>query len=178
MKKKILFIIWSFTYGGGAEKILANIVNNINHEKYDIEILEYLHSDIGFEQVDEKVKLLKPILDSTDKSIFNRIKTSLISRIFIRYCPRLVRKFYLNKVYDVEISFNYLIPTFLLNRKSSKLISWVHGSIEDLEDNLDLQRMQKKHFDQVDQIVTISEQTEQSVVKLYPEFISKVKESY
>ena len=30
MKKKILFIIWSFTYGGGAEKILANIVNNMN----------------------------------------------------------------------------------------------------------------------------------------------------
>ena len=50
-KKRILFIIWSFTYGGGAEKILANIVNNLNRDKYDIEILEFLHSNIGKEEV-------------------------------------------------------------------------------------------------------------------------------
>ena len=44
-KKKVLFIIWSFSYGGGAEKILANIVNNLDYEKYDIDVLEYLHAD-------------------------------------------------------------------------------------------------------------------------------------
>ena len=37
-KKKVLFIIWSFSYGGGAEKILANIVNNLDYEKYDIDV--------------------------------------------------------------------------------------------------------------------------------------------
>ena len=38
-KKKILFIIWSFTYGGGAERVLANIVNNLDKNRYDIDIL-------------------------------------------------------------------------------------------------------------------------------------------
>ena len=38
-KKKILFIIWSFTYGGGAEKILANLVNKLDSNKYDIDII-------------------------------------------------------------------------------------------------------------------------------------------
>ena len=33
--KKVLFIIWSFTYGGGAERILANIVNNLDHAIYN-----------------------------------------------------------------------------------------------------------------------------------------------
>ena len=51
IKQRVLFIIWSFTYGGGAEKILANIVNNLNREQYDIEVLEYYHSDIGKEEL-------------------------------------------------------------------------------------------------------------------------------
>ena len=56
-KKKVLFIIWSFSYGGGAEKILANIVNNLDYEKYDIDVLEYLHAD-KMEPVNGNIKIL------------------------------------------------------------------------------------------------------------------------
>ena len=38
-KKKVLFYLWSFSLGGGAEKILATIVNNLDPDKYDIDIL-------------------------------------------------------------------------------------------------------------------------------------------
>ena len=41
MKKKVLFIIWSYSYGGGAERVLTNIVNNLDPSKYEIDILEY-----------------------------------------------------------------------------------------------------------------------------------------
>ena len=37
-KKKILFFMWSFSLGGGAEKILSTIVSNLDPEKYDIDI--------------------------------------------------------------------------------------------------------------------------------------------
>ena len=80
-KKRILFIIWSFTYGGGAEKILANIVNNLNRDKYDIEILEFLHSNIGKEEVKDYVKILPPIIDVTDKSIIARIKNKVFNKL-------------------------------------------------------------------------------------------------
>ena len=37
MKKRLLFIIWSFSYGGGAEKQLATLVNGLDSNKYDID---------------------------------------------------------------------------------------------------------------------------------------------
>ena len=48
-KKKILFFMWSFSLGGGAEKILSTIVSNLDPEKYDIDILEMEHFDKGYE---------------------------------------------------------------------------------------------------------------------------------
>ena len=79
IKQRVLFIIWSFTYGGGAEKILANIVNNLNREQYDIEVLEYYHSDIGKEELKENIRILPPIIDSTDKRIISRIRNKIIT---------------------------------------------------------------------------------------------------
>ena len=32
-KKKILFFMWSFSLGGGAEKILSTIVSNLDLDK-------------------------------------------------------------------------------------------------------------------------------------------------
>lgn len=178
MKKNVLFIIWSFTYGGGAEKILANIVNNLDSKKYNIEILEYCHSDIGSEKVNQNIIVHKPIIDETKKGIYYRIKNNIIIPGLNKYVPSLTRKLFLNKTYDIEISFNYLIPTFLLNRKSKKLISWMHGSIEDLNDSPKLKKKQKKYLDRVDKIIPISENTEKSILHLYPEYVGKIMRIY
>ena len=104
-KKRILFIIWSLSYGGGAEKILANIVNNFDYEKYDIEILEYLHAD-KMEEIHPEVKIHSPIIDMTQKNPFLKLWYICIDRLLIKIFPGMVRKLYLNKSYDVEISFN------------------------------------------------------------------------
>ena len=56
-KKKILFFMWSFSLGGGAEKILSTIVSNLDPEKYDIDIHEIEHFDKGYESVPENVKI-------------------------------------------------------------------------------------------------------------------------
>ncbi len=55
MKKKILFIIWSFSYGGGAEALLTMIVNHLDPQKYEIGILEYYHAEIGRASCRERV---------------------------------------------------------------------------------------------------------------------------
>ena len=59
-KKKILVYLWSFSLGGGAEKILSTIVNHLDLEKYDVDILEIEHFDKGYEPVPEGVRILKP----------------------------------------------------------------------------------------------------------------------
>ena len=177
-KKKVLFIIWSFTYGGGAERILANIVNNLDADKYDIEVLEYLHSDRHQESINSNVKLLKPIIDETQNDILSKLKKRIINEYAIMHCPGVVRRLFLNRVYDVEISFNYMIPTFLLDRRSSLLVSWIHSSIEDLKDNSRNRIYQKKYLEKVDNIIAISKKTTQSIISVFPEYRKKIIEIY
>ena len=168
-KKKILFIIWSFTYGGGAEKILANLVNRMNFDKYEIDIIEYWHSDINIEKVDKRVNILKPIVDSTKASKIQMY----ITKILLEHFPSILRKKFLgNKKYDYEISFNSMIPTFLL-KKDCKTISWVHGDIYNLKKNKHNWNLQNNSFKNVNRIVAISQNTYNSIITVFPHYKDK-----
>ena len=166
-KKKLLFIIWSFTYGGGAERVLATLVNNLPKE-YDIDILEYWNANIYNKKINSNVHLLKPVVDSTKDSKFKKI----IKMVILYTFPSILRKKYIKDNYDVEISYNYLLPTFLL-RKSGKTISWIHGDIYDLKTRWFNRFKQRHAFKNVDRIVSISKNTYESVVDMYPEYKDK-----
>ena len=60
-KKRVLFIIWSYSYGGGAETLLTMIVNHLDQKKYDISIIEYEHGDHKIQQVNKKIKVLPAV---------------------------------------------------------------------------------------------------------------------
>ena len=168
-KKKLLFIIWSFSYGGGAEKILANIVNNLDLSKYKIDIIEYWNANIKQERVNDGITVLPPIINAQSDSKIKKFLYKIILETF----PNILRKKYIEKKYDVEISFNYLIPTFLLSKKS-KTISWIHGDIYDLYKNKKNYLLQKKSFRYVDKIVAISNNTYNSLNDVYPEYSDKL----
>lgn len=172
MKKNILFVIWSFSHGGGAEKILSNIVNNLDKDKYNIDILEYYYIGIKKEDIPSHVNLLPPITNVTNKSILNRIKNYLYSKII--FCnPKFIRRIHLNKKYDVEIAFNYMIPTYLLDY-DSKTIGWVHGALDDMKFNKKTRKIQNKTFNKIDRIVAISNKTYESIIETFPEYKNKV----
>lgn len=167
-KINLLFIIWSFTYGGGAERVLSTLVNSLDKDKYNIDILEYWHSNINNEHVNNNVKLLNPVVDS--------IKENRISKVFkmmlLYIKPSILRKKYIRKNYDVEISYNYLIPTFLI-KKTGKTIAWIHGDVYDLLDNKLKYYFQKKALKNVNYIVAISKKTFNSIIEVYPEYKDK-----
>lgn len=167
-KTKLLFIIWSFTYGGGAEKVLANFVNKLDKEKYEIDILEYWHSNNKVEKIDERINVLTPIIDESHD---NKIK-KYITYLLLLFFTYILRKKFIKKEYDYEIAWNYMIPTFLLSKKK-KTISWNHGSISDLKSNSFNRFMQQKQYKKVDKIVAISNNTYQSIIEVYPEFKDK-----
>ena len=168
-KKKLLFIIWSFSYGGGAEKILANIVNNLDSSKYKIDIIEYWNANIKQEHVNDGITVLPPIINAQKDSKIKKFLYKIILETF----PNILRKKYIEKNYDVEISFNYMIPTFLLSKKS-KTISWIHGDVYDLKENKKDYLLQKKSFRYVDKIVAISNNTYNSLNDVYPEYSDKL----
>ncbi len=170
--KKILFIIWSYTYGGGAEALLTSIVNHLNPEKYDISIIEYEHAEIKVEPVNDNIHVL-PYIQAVDMP-------EKYSKTYQLYnMPEVLIDAYIKKDYDLYVSFNYLIPTFLLPR-GTKNIAWIHSDVYDLaeENMLRERKRQEAAFYNVEKIVAISDKTEQSLKDLFPSHADKVVKIY
>lgn len=173
-KKKILFFMWSFSLGGGAEKILSTIVSNLDPEKYDIDILEMEHFDKGYEFVPKHVRILKSFQDYRQA----RWLRALLWRIRI-YFPRLTRRLLVKDDYDVEVSFTIMNPPLLFSkRKEVKKISWIHGSIEEFLKDSSKRESHRRQLDVADTIVGISKKTSHSIKEIYPDYASKLRTVY
>lgn len=175
-KKKILFFLWSFSLGGGAEKILSTIVSNLDLEKYQIDILEMEHFDKGYEAVPEGVHILKPY----KKKSYGRFIDSILWRLRI-YFPTLVRNWLVKDDYDIEVSFTIMNPAFPFSkRKEVKKIAWIHGSIEAFLKE-EQAHYRNNHFEQLshaDKIIAISKKTRKSIETVYPMFSDKIQTIY
>lgn len=120
MKKKILFLMETLT-GGGAEKVLVDLLNNIDYDKYDVELIVFYNQGIYFDQINKNVKV-KTLIKNTYiargvTKYLKKIPGWLMSRIFIR------------DKYDVEIAFMEGVCTKIIGgveKRSSKRIAWVH----------------------------------------------------
>ena len=175
-KKKVLFFMWSFSLGGGAEKILSTIVSNLDLSRYQIDILEMEHFDKGYESVPEGVRILKPY----KKKSHGRIIDALLWRFRI-YFPTLVRNWLVKDEYDIEVSFTIMNPAFPFSkRKEVKKIAWIHGSIEAFLKE-EQAHYRNNHFEQLnhaDKIVAISKKTRESIETVYPMFQNKIQTIY
>lgn len=173
-KQKVLFFLWSFSLGGGAEKILSTIVNNLDNEKYDIDILEIEHFDKGYENVRNDINILK--------SWQNYKQSKLVRAILWRirkYFPNLVRKIMIKDKYDIEVSFTIMNPAFPFSkRKEVKKISWIHGSIENFLQEKSKKENHKLTLNEADNIIAVSEKTKDSIISVYPEYKDKVMTIY
>ena len=169
-KKKILFFMWSFSLGGGAEKILSTIVSNLDPKKYDIDILEIEHFDKGYEPVPDNVRILKALQDYRQP----RWLRALLWRLRI-YFPRLTRRLLVKEQYDVEVSFTIMNPPLLFSKREEvKKISWIHGSIEEFLTDSSKRESHKHQLDAADTIVGISKKTSNSIKEVYPEYSKKL----
>lgn len=165
-KKKILFITWSFSMGGGAEKILANITKGLSDE-YVIDVLEINNHGTG-ENCNSNVNILRPLFKNLENATFlKKIKWKL----FLLF-PKLFRYLVTSKKYDYEIAFNYLYPVYLLSNKA-KTVSWNHGTIYNLKKHKFSRIRQGKKLKSVNKIIAISEKTEESIKEIYPEYKKK-----
>lgn len=171
-KKKVLFIIYSYTCGGGSEALLTMIANHLNPEKYDVSIIEYYHSDVKTEPVNENIHVLPPI---------ERVETADHQKkgYQVYHTPEIMINKYIKGDYDLYVSFNYQIPTFLLPR-GTKNIAWIHGDVYKLggEDMAREWRLQDEAFDKVKKIVAISDRTYQSLYDLFPRHREKILKIY
>ncbi len=170
--KKILFIIYSYSKGGGAESLLTSIVNNLDPKKYEISIIEVEHDYIKIEPSNNNIKILPYICSVDEKRPRKNIHD-------LYFDPQRVFNDYIGDKYDLYVSFNYQLPSFLLpdNRHT---VAWIHTCIYDLAKK-EMERyynLQKDVFERAERIVSISDITTQSICDLYPSFKEKIVEIY
>lgn len=172
MKKKILFIIWSYTYGGGAEALLTTIANHLNPEKYDVSIIEYEHAEIKTEPVNSNIHVLPYIQAVETPEGYSKTYQ-------LYHTPEVLINRYIKGDYDLYVSFNYQIPTFLLP-KGTKNIAWIHSDVYDLADEKVIRERKRQDvaFDNVEKIVAISDITKKSIEDLFPNHADKLVEIY
>lgn len=189
-KKKILFLIHTLQIGG-AEKVLVNLVNHMNAEKYDITVMTVINTGAFRSSLNSNIHYKTiyniPFLSKKNKSNVkksgnllsgtSKIKGLLakLYRFFWKHtnCKKIYIK-HIKDQYDVEIAFLEGVSAKVIaaspNEKSKK-IAWIHVDLvkENKTDNffktLDVER---KTYEKFNTIVAVSE-----IVK--EQFINKLK---
>lgn len=176
-KLKLLFITYTHSNGGGAEKVLTTLVNNLDPEKYDISIFEIVKYDVKCEPVNSNIKLLPSLYHCNDRDY----KVKILDYI-LEQKPEIIRSRLNLDVFDIIISWNYQLPSFMLPAfPDKKTIAWFHGAIDDLDisDNSTAVKsrydLQKKAWSFADKVITISHKSLQSLKTVFPEYMHKAQ---
>lgn len=125
--KKILFLINSLG-AGGAEKVLTDIVNNLNYEKYDITVMTIYDKGIYKKHLNSQIKY-KSIIKFKNKFL-QRVSGYIFRNLTP---PRLRYKLFIRKKYDVEIAFLEGLPVKVLSHSTNKealKLTWVHTNLQ------------------------------------------------
>lgn len=161
---KILFFIDSIS-GGGAEKVLRNLVNNMDQNKFEITV----------QTINDSAEADTLLKDGIRYKTINRFKNRVLNRLYqywIRLCAELkiLHPLYIKNDYDIEVAYLECGPTKIIasstNKKAVK-IAWVHCDLEKKEGFADSIEKSRKYYEKYDEIVCVSENVKQSFEKLF-----------
>lgn len=127
--KKLLFFIESLS-GGGAEKALVTLIDNLDRNDYDITVISLVDKGPFKEELRRRpVRYLSAIPDSS--SLFEKFCSKVRYKLIYRILP--VRWAYRCLVppshFDLSIAFTEGFPTKLLSRAPGRKIAWVHTDL-------------------------------------------------
>lgn len=163
--KKVLFVMHNLT-GGGAEKVLVDILDNIDKSKFNITLLLLEKKGIYLENIPEQIKVI---------SIKDKLKIVPIKIItkLIKYFPRVLYSIVVKERYDTEIAFmEGLVTNFVGNstNKDSRKIAWIHADLfkQHWTKNMFLPKKEKECYDKFNEIVFVSNGAKNAFSKLFP----------
>lgn len=160
---KILFLIDTLT-GGGAEKVLRTLVNNMDQQQFQITVQTVEQTDAG-----------QYLVPGIRYKAINRARTPLGRKLFsywLRLCAELkwIYPMYIKDDYDIEVAYLECGPTKFLsgstNRKALKL-AWVHCDLE--QKGTVATRKLKKIYRAYDKVVCVSENSKDVYCRLFGE---------
>ena len=160
---KILFFIDTLT-GGGAEKVLRTLVNNMDQEKFDITV-----------QTLEAADPAEYLVPGIRYRAINRCKSSLGKRLFsywIRLCAELkwLYPLYIRDDYDLEVAYLECGATKILasstNHRAKKL-AWVHCDVKQKSFMVTGAEKLRKYYQKYHMVVCVAGTVKESFDSLF-----------
>lgn len=158
---KVLFFIDTTLASGGAEKVLRELVNNMDKSQFDITVHtvwpenaeEYLDPGVHYRSI------------FTRKNKWNRLRFRLEAALGITY------PLHLKDDYDIEVAYLECAPTKILaastNKKALKL-AWVHCDLKKITDDAAaFSSKSKKWYQKFHKVVCVSKNVQDSYVELF-----------
>ena len=172
MKKVLLFV--DNLDEGGVSKVLFDLLENINREKYDITIMALYNNGMYKDKIKEygKFKYCFDIPEPND----NSLKANLYRKYWggmLRLPEKFMYKWFIKEKYDIEIAFIHGWSTKFIsgsNNKKSKKIAWVHADlvtwdkVDGVFKNLE---HHKKAYSKFDEVICVSQTVKEGIEKKY-----------
>ena len=159
--KKVLFFIPTLAHGG-AEKVLVNLVNNLDKAKYKVTVLTIFDYGVNRQYLNHDIQY---------KSIFKHL-----FRGFSTMCKiipnKLLAKLFIKEEYDIVISYLEGVTSKIVSgigNEKCKKIAWIHIQMENSRDlksgfsSLDSARKAYRHFNK---IICVSQRVKECFLKL------------
>lgn len=173
--KKVAFLITCMSIGG-AEKVLIDLVNKLNKDKYDCTVILvyknniYDNGNLKFTKNFEPNIRVKYMCNNNNKFIYILFNW-LLNNIPNKYLHRL----FIGNKYDVEIGFSEGLPTQIISsstNKKSKKIAWLHTDAINRTKNFSSDEINKEKvvYSKFNNIVAVSKCVAQSFNNLHNNF--------
>ncbi len=198
MKKKILIVASSLTTGG-LEKSIINLCDNFDYDKYEVDLYLFNEGRALLHKLNSNVNLLPDSpyyakvynlsLGQSLKTLVKEkkfglalyrigrwIRARLHSKKFTKNDWKRMKKTMLkiDKHYDVAIGYEegsacYYVADCI---SADKKIGWIHTDIKKINNN---KKLDKKAFEKLDYVVTVSQNSLNNLAEVYPLFKDKYR---
>ncbi|BAK80614.1 glycosyltransferase [Candidatus Arthromitus sp. SFB-rat-Yit] len=149
--KKILICIYNLQ-GGGAERVLINLLNSFVDENYDVTLLVLRKEGIYLNKIPSKIKVIYAFKTLFGKKLANKVLGFLSSKILY--------KMFVREKFDIEISFLEGFATKVISGSlsNSKKIAWIHADFSNYHwtNKIFSYENEKKFYSKFDNIVCVS----------------------
>ncbi len=164
---KILFFIPRLSEGG-AEKVLRNLVNNMDQSKFDVTV-----------QTVDDCNHKKYLADGIHYKSINRCKTKFGKKLmnyWYRFCTefKLTYPLYIKDDYDIEVAYLECGATKVMaasTNKNALKLAWVHC---DLQKKGITDDRYGRYYSEFDKVVCVSQDVKKSFDKLFGEYAESV----
>lgn len=181
MKKKLLFIIPAMP-GGGTEKVLIDILRNMDYEHYEITMFMEFGDGVYMNDIPAEVEILYLFKQhSVWHDRLFRLLRATHTYIFFHstYYKSAAQHLLKGRKFDTIISFlegNALRFHSYLLGQSKRNISWIHIDLKKKHWSLQFFKDQKEEqntYQEMDNIVCVSNDVEKALLEMYPSLKDK-----